>query len=52
MTKIREPICGDFLPYLPKNWTEISENQCGIYFRAILSIGIELKKYKDKEKYF
>ena len=42
MTKIREPIFADFIPYLPKYWAEMRENQGGIYFAAILSIGIEL----------
>ena len=41
MTKIREPFFADFPQYLPKYWTENRENQSGIYFKAILSIGIK-----------
>ena len=32
--------------YLPKKWTEIRENQCGIYSKPILLIGIE---HRDKD---
>ena len=42
MTKIREPFFADFPQYLPEYWTENRENQSGIYFKAILSIGINL----------
>ena len=41
IAKIRDPFFADFPQYLPKYWTENRENQSGIYFKAILSIGIK-----------
>ena len=54
MTKIREPFFADFPQYLPKYWTENRENQSGIYFKAILSIGIKFswKNTKIKKNIF
>ena len=40
--------------YLPKYWTENRENQSGIYFKAILSVGVKFswKNTKIKKNIF
>ena len=45
-----EPFFAEFLPCLPKYWTEISENQFGIYFKAILSIALSSVEKIQRKK--